>query len=178
MISGGRARVFRVSSAVVFLVCCALGLITPGASAQSYIFGRADFATGTGPASVITGDFNGDGKLDLAIANSTDNTVSILIGKPDGTFQPHVDYATDADPVAVASGDFNGDGKLDLATANLADNTVSVLLGSGDTQTAELTPSDGATADSFGCSAASSGNTVVIGASQANIGQNKLQGAA
>jgi hypothetical protein len=46
------------------------------------------------------------------------------------------------------------------------------------TQTAELTPSDGATSDAFGCSAAISGNTVVIGASQANIGQNNLQGAA
>ncbi|HEV2379097.1 MAG TPA: FG-GAP repeat protein [Terriglobia bacterium] len=46
------------------------------------------------------------------------------------------------------------------------------------TQTAELTPSDGATSDDFGCSAAISGNTVVIGAFQANVGQNKLQGAA
>ncbi len=78
------------------------------------------------------GDFNGDGKLDLAATNNTDNTVSVLLGKGDGTFQAHVDYATGASPKQVVVGDFNGDGNLDLAITNATSNTMSVLLGNGD----------------------------------------------
>lgn len=82
------------------------------------------------------GDFNGDGKLDLAVGYGCGSSaISVLLGNGDGTFQPFVDYATASEPVAVAVGDFNGDGKLDLATANFgnfAGRTVSVLLGTGD----------------------------------------------
>src|SRR5205814_4244629 len=66
----------------------------------------------------------------LATANFGDNTVSVLLGNGDGTFQPAVNSDTGAGPLSVAVGDFDGDGKLDLATANLGD--VSVLLGNGD----------------------------------------------
>jgi len=78
---------------------------------------------------VALGDFNGDGRLDLAVANTNDNTVSILLGNGDGTFQPQVIYATGSSPSSVAVGDFNGDGKLDLAITNSSSNTVSLLLG-------------------------------------------------
>jgi FG-GAP-like repeat len=81
------------------------------------------------------GDFNGDTKLDLAVANGG-STVSVLLGNGNGTFQTHVDYGTGNGPNSVAVGDFNGDGNLDLVTANsgVAGNgkTVSVLLGNGD----------------------------------------------
>jgi tetratricopeptide (TPR) repeat protein/ankyrin repeat protein len=93
---------------------------------------RVDFATGAQPAAIAVGDFNGDGKLDLAVANQGDNTVSILLGKGDGTFQTHVDFATGAKPVAIVARDFNGDGKLDLAVANQDGNSVSILLGKPD----------------------------------------------
>jgi len=93
---------------------------------------HVDYATGTGPFSVAVGDFNGDGKLDLAVTNSASNTVSVLLGKGDGTFQPHVDYATGNRPTSVVVADFRGIGKLDLAITNSADNTVSILLGNGD----------------------------------------------
>ena len=66
----------------------------------------------------MTGDFNGDGRLDLAVANSSSNTVSILLGNANGTFQAAQNFATGAGPMSVAVGDFNKDGKLDLATAN------------------------------------------------------------
>ena len=82
---------------------------------------------------VTTADFNGDSKLDLAIANNgfnSGNTVSILLGKGDGTFANHVDYATDQVPVWVALADFNGDHKPDLAVAT--NRGASVLLGNGD----------------------------------------------
>lgn len=90
-----------------------------------------DYATSTGPIAVATGDFNGDGKTDLAVVNYGSATVSILLGNGDGSFQGHVDYAVGVEPTSVAVGDFNGDGKLDVAVANQYDGTVSVLLGNG-----------------------------------------------
>ena len=83
------------------------------------------------PLSVAVGDFNGDGKADLAIGNTLAGTVSVLLGKGDGTFQPGVTYPDGAANYIVA-GDFNGDGKLDLALANFGDNQVGILLGNGD----------------------------------------------
>jgi hypothetical protein len=95
---------------------------------------KADYGTGSGsqPDSVGVGDFNGDGKLDLAVADLGSNTVTILLGNGDGTFQVGVDYATQSRPDSVIVGDFNGDGKLDLAVRNDYSNSVSILLGNGD----------------------------------------------
>src|SRR5580692_3384489 len=69
---------------------------------------------------------------DLVVANSTANTVSILLGSGNGTFATHVDYATDSTPQSVVVADFNGDGHLDLAVTNIGSNTISVFLGNGD----------------------------------------------
>jgi hypothetical protein len=93
---------------------------------------RTDFGVGVGPVSVVVGDFNGDGKLDLATANLVGNTVSVLLGNGDGTFQPNVEYPTGTGPSFVAVGDFNRDGKIDVAVANVTSNTISILLGNGD----------------------------------------------
>jgi len=93
---------------------------------------HADYPTGQVPFGVAAGDFNGDSKLDLAVTNRVDNTVSVLQGNGDGTFQPRVDYATGARPTSVVVADFNADGKLDLAITNGSGNSVSVLLGNGD----------------------------------------------
>jgi FG-GAP-like repeat/Abnormal spindle-like microcephaly-assoc'd, ASPM-SPD-2-Hydin/FG-GAP repeat len=88
-------------------------------------------ATGNWPDSVAVGDFNGDGKLDLAVANDYSNTVSILLGDGTGNFTAVRSPATGSAPQSVAVGDFNGDGKLDLAVVNSGDSTVSILLGDG-----------------------------------------------
>jgi hypothetical protein len=93
---------------------------------------KADFATGGQSISVAIGDFNGDGKPDLAVSNVNTHTVSVLLGSGDGTFGPKSDYGTGNEPSSVATRDLNGDGKPDLATANISANTVSVLLGNGD----------------------------------------------
>jgi hypothetical protein len=88
-------------------------------------------STGTFPASVAVGDFNGDGRADLAVANHISDTVSILLGNGDGSFSPAAAPATGNGPESVVVGDFNGDGKADLAVVNGSDNTLSVLLGNG-----------------------------------------------
>jgi hypothetical protein len=93
------------------------------------------FDTGSGPDSVAVGDFNGDGELDLALSNynvGRGNTVAVLLGNGDGTFQPYVSYPTGSAPESIATEDLNGDGILDLVTANEFASTVSVLLGNGD----------------------------------------------
>ena len=73
---------------------------------------------GTGPDALVAGDFNGDGRTDLAVANYGANDVSVLLGNGDGTFQPQVTYAVGTEPDAPRGGDFNGDGRTDLAVAN------------------------------------------------------------
>jgi len=96
------------------------------------------YPVGLTPRDVQMADFNGDGKLDLAVVDfdGGTSTVNVLLGKPvglgnaDGTFQPALTFATGTGPQSLAVGDFNKDGKLDLATANAGD--VSVLLGNGD----------------------------------------------
>ncbi len=91
-----------------------------------------NYTAGAGPTGVAVGDFNGDGKADLAVTNGGSNNVSVLLGNGDGTFQAAVNYGTGTGPFFVAVGDFNGDGKADLVVANYGGTNVSVLLGKGD----------------------------------------------
>ncbi|MEI9977624.1 MAG: FG-GAP-like repeat-containing protein [Edaphobacter sp.] len=79
----------------------------------------------------IQGDFNNDGKLDIAVAE-VENYVVVLLGHGDGTFTSGARSPTGSSPQGLATGDFNGDGKLDIAVPNPGGNTVSVLLGNGD----------------------------------------------
>jgi uncharacterized repeat protein (TIGR01451 family) len=94
------------------------------------------YPVGTSPAAIAVGDFNGDGKIDIAVANTGSGDVSILLGNGDGTFQPAVNYSAGNSPSTIAVGDFNGDGKLDLAVfqpaAKSVSGSVSILLGNGD----------------------------------------------
>jgi uncharacterized repeat protein (TIGR01451 family) len=101
-------------------------------------------SVGTSPEGIATADFNADGKIDLAVANSGSSTVSILLGNGDGTFTAQAPVAAGTAPVWLVTGDFNEDGKMDLAVANSGSNTVSILLGNGDgTFTLHSSPSTG-----------------------------------
>ncbi len=91
-----------------------------------------NYLVGTGALFVTTADLNGDGKLDLAVADL--NGLFVLMGNGDGTFQTPVAYATSCTPAFVATGDFNGDKKLDLLVTYSSGSCsyVSVFLGNGD----------------------------------------------
>jgi hypothetical protein len=67
----------------------------------------------------------------LAVANETPGSVSVLLGRGDGTFGTARHFGTGGTPQSVSIGDANLDRKLDLVVANLSSNTVSVLLGDG-----------------------------------------------
>jgi 6-phosphogluconolactonase (cycloisomerase 2 family) len=98
---------------------------------------KSTVTVGLLPTTAAIGDFNRDGKLDLAVVNYCVNsclegsTVSILLGNGDGTFAAGNDVSVASTPWTVITADFNGDGNLDLATANLS-GSVSISLGNGD----------------------------------------------
>jgi len=88
---------------------------------------------GSGPDGIITGDFSGDSKIDIAVVDSTelaDQNVSLLFGNGDGTFQAAAPTTAETDAVAIARGDFDASGAIDLAVTNVSglDNTISILL--------------------------------------------------
>ena len=83
-----------------------------------------------GPVSAGAADFNGDGILDLVVANSRSDNVSYMIGKGDGSFQhPPLNIHTGRAPFSVLARDLNGDGNPDLAVINNEDQTLTVLYG-------------------------------------------------
>ncbi|MBZ5719889.1 MAG: choice-of-anchor D domain-containing protein [Acidobacteriia bacterium] len=104
---------------------------------SSVSFVKTDTNVGNNPKWVSTADFNGDNKLDLAIANFFDNTVTVYTGNGDGTFTLSATLILDAGagPVSLATSDFNNDGKLDLIVAEQTRtpaSDVKVFLGNGD----------------------------------------------
>ena len=105
-----------------------LSLMTPSFA------NKVDFVTGGGPSSLAIGDFNGDGKPDLAVASSTSTFVSVLRNTFDPLspmtpkFATRISFVTGTNPYSMAIGDFNGDDKPDLAVANYSSTTVSILL--------------------------------------------------
>jgi hypothetical protein len=80
---------------------------------------------------IAVGDFDGDGRQDLAVANQDDGTVSIFLGQGGGFFKTPTTVSAGSGPSGIVAGDFNGDGKVDLAVID-AGGTVTILLGNGD----------------------------------------------
>ena len=86
------------------------------------------------PTSIAVADLNGDGNLDVVVANYFSDTVSVLLGRSDGTFKTGLTYSVHY-AYSVAIADLDGDGKLDVVVASTnsvsGDGTVGVLLGNG-----------------------------------------------
>ena len=101
------------------------------ASAQGLTFTTNTYTVGSRPESIIAVDLNGDGKVDLACANSRDNSISVLTNNGSGGFALASVINVGAYPNSITAADVNGDGKMDLICANTGDNTISVLTNDG-----------------------------------------------
>ncbi len=91
------------------------------------------FAAGRGPGSLALADLNGDGRLDLVVANDESGDVTVLLGDGKGSFvaAPGSPFPAGKSPNDIAIADFDGDGKPDLAFPNHETSHVTVLLGDG-----------------------------------------------
>lgn len=94
-------------------------------------FTPTNYGVGAGPTNMAIGDFNNDGKQDIAVSNQISNNVSVLIGNGNGTFASQSTYAVGSGPYSIVAGNFNADTNLDLAVANSTSNNVSILIGNG-----------------------------------------------
>jgi hypothetical protein len=113
------------------------GSNTPGVSASN--FPTTNYPVGNTPSFVTTGSLRNNSINDLIAANSSDNTISVLLGDGTGAFGTQTTFPTGTDPVWITTGQFNSsstaansDSFLDLAVVNKGSNTVSIFLGNGD----------------------------------------------
>src|SRR5262249_52106963 len=91
------------------------------------------FAADTNPRYIVAGDFNADGKPDLAVPNQAENNMSVLVnttanGAISASFAQQKTFATGPGPTAASVADFDGDGRPDLVTCNIPNRTVAVLV--------------------------------------------------
>ena len=129
--------------------------LTPGAFTT---FIQPTSATGSTPSPNEAADFNGDGLDDIVTANTATNTVSVLLGNGNGTFQPRADYVCGNGPHGVAVADFDGDGDIDIAAANTSSSNVGVLLNNGNGTFAPVTTFEGNGNGEWGLTAADMNN--------------------
>jgi hypothetical protein len=112
-----------------------------GASSVSVFRGNGDGTFGSAvntavpassnPLALSVGDFNGDGRPDIAVGLYSGNSVAVFLTNADGSFAPAVTYAVGAQPTEIAVADFNADGKIDLAISNYNSGSITLLFGNG-----------------------------------------------
>jgi len=144
-VSGSRLTAAILASDIATASTAVVTVVNPGpgggvsnlisfpiaAAVASVSFGRSDFSSAGGNITVVTADFDGDGKLDLASAEYYASAVRIFLGNGDGTFRVgQIHSACSAHGLAV--GDFNGDRIPDLVAASAGCSGVTILIGNGD----------------------------------------------
>jgi hypothetical protein len=88
-------------------------------------------SVGVEPCALVTGDFDRDGRLDLAVSDDKANAVLVLKGRGDGTFDSPRSFSVGQQPMSLLAADLNGDGILDLATTDFSDDALTLLAGDG-----------------------------------------------
>jgi hypothetical protein len=102
--------------------------VAAGRAGRAFAVGKP-VAAGAQPVAIEAADFDRDGAIDLAVANLTTSSVTVLGGDGRGGFAEAGVFAVGKSPAGLAAGDWNGDGRIDLAVVNSGSNDVSVLLG-------------------------------------------------
>jgi hypothetical protein len=142
-----RPAAVLLAAVLTLLPLLLFGGAAGAASSPTITFGApAAFPLGTYPKAIATGDLNGDGKPDMAVARVGGSTVSILLGNGAGGFSFGTTQSVGGSPDSLAAGDFDRDSHPDLAVANFDNDNVSILLGTGDggfTRAATVTAGDG-----------------------------------
>ncbi|HVS73807.1 MAG TPA: FG-GAP-like repeat-containing protein [Candidatus Acidoferrales bacterium] len=119
------------------LLSASLGTINFTPTVSPSLLPRSDFPTGKAPVAAAVADFTGDGLRDIAVANTNDSSISILLNQGKGNFipapgSPIVPGSDQTAPISIATGDLNRDGIVDLLVVNQGSNNVTLLLGKGD----------------------------------------------
>jgi uncharacterized protein (TIGR03437 family) len=126
----------RRISALVLSAICLMAAVDAHAGPSGVVLtpsAASPFSVGLRPTGVATGDFNNDGKQDIAITNAGNNNVTVLLGNGAGTFTaaPGSPFSAGFTPMAIVVKDFNKDGNPDLAVVNQQSNNVTILMGNG-----------------------------------------------
>jgi FG-GAP-like repeat len=164
-----------------------LSLKLAGATAKIAFNSEQNYTVGTNPVWVVTGDFDNDGKRDIAVVNRGDASVgdpggvSILLGNGNGTFQPAKKIAIGKNCTGAVAGNFDGDGNDDLALVRPGDASinddgdVTIFLGNGDgtfRQGQVLTPGKNPSSGHFSIAAVDLNNDQLLDLVVANSGDN------
>jgi len=116
------------STATGNTVSILLGQSNANGSPNGTFGAHTDFPAGNGPASIAVADYNIDGRLDLAVADQTDNAVSLLLGLGSGLFGQNLELQVGSFPTSILTAIFDSGTRPEVAVANKESNTVSVIL--------------------------------------------------